>query len=143
IVPEEYKNYLRNFGFLTFGLLILVYMLIWYKANKLTNINIDVEGSIVNIKCGDLFSEDGLKTIPFNEYFDTVVDDKIISHQSLNGIFVNRFFENKVNDLDNSIVENSDDSDIINSHCSRPQGGKIVKFKLSTIFVFNDYIITA
>lgn len=143
IVPDEYKVCLRYFGFITFGLLIIIYVIIWYRANNLTNINIDIDGSTVNIKCGDLFSESGLKTIPFNEYFDTIVDDKIISNKSLNGIFINRFFKNKVNELDNFIVHNSDNSDIIESNSTRRQHGKSIKFKLSTVFVYDDFIITA
>lgn len=143
IVSDDYKDCLRYFGCLTLGVLILIYLIIWYRANNLTNINIDLDGSNVNIKCGDLFLENGLKTIPFNEYFDTVVDDKIISNKSLNGIFINRFFKNIVHELDNFIVENSDNSDIVDNHHSRPQGGKNVKFKLSTIFVYDDFIITA
>lgn len=143
IVPDQYKECLSYFGYATFGVLILIYLFIWYKANKLTNINIDIDGSSVNIKCGDLFSEKGLKTIPFNEYFDTVVDDKIISNKSLNGIFINRFFKSKVDVLDNFITENSDKSDIINDHYPRARGGKNVKFELSTLFVYDDFIITA
>jgi len=143
IVPDEYKVCLRHFGFITFGLLIIIYIIIWYRANNLTNITIEIDGSNVNIKCGDLFSESGLKTIPFNEYFDTIVDDRIISNNSLNGIFINRFFKNKVNELDNFIVQNSDNSDIIESNSPRQQGGKIIKFKLSTAFVYDEFIITA
>jgi hypothetical protein len=86
IVPDEYENCLRYFGYLTFVVLIIIYLIIWLRANNLTNITVDIDGSNVNIKCGDLFLENGLKTIPFNEYFDTVVDDKIISNKSLNGI---------------------------------------------------------
>lgn len=143
IVPDEYEDCLRYFGYLTFGVLIIIYLIIWFRANKLTNINVDIDGSNVNIKCGDLFLENGLKTIPFNEYFDTVVDDKIISNKSLNGIFINRFFKDKVNELDSFIVEKSDNTDIIDNQHLRSQGGKSVKFKLSTIFVYDDFIITA
>lgn len=143
IVPNEYNDYLRYFGYLTFGVLILIYFIVWYKANNLTDISINIDGSNVNIKCGNLFLENGLKTIPFNEYFDTVVDDKIISNKSLNGIFINNFFKDKVNELDKFIVENSDDLNIIDKQYPRLQGGKNVKFKLSTIFVYDDYIITA
>ncbi|MFS4429664.1 macro domain-containing protein [Chryseobacterium sp. S90] len=143
IVPDEYKDYLRYSGYILFVVLILIYLIIWCKANKLTDINIDIDGSTVNIKCGDLFSEPGLKTIPFNEFFDTIVDDKIISNSSLNGIFINRFFQNKIADLDNFLINNSDNSDIVDSQYRRASGGKNVKFKLSTIFVYQDFIITA
>ncbi|WP_143884385.1 macro domain-containing protein [Chryseobacterium binzhouense] len=143
IIPEEHKNYLKYLGYLSFGLLILAYFGIWIYANKLTNININIDGSNVNIKCGDLFLENGLKTIPFNEFFDTIVDDKIISQSSLNGIFIDRFFQNKVYDLDNFIATQTDNSDVIDNQFYRKKGGKNVKFKLSTIFVYNDFVITA
>lgn len=42
----------------------------------------------VEVKVGDLFSFGGIKVIPFDEYFDTEVDDKVISRNSLNGIFL-------------------------------------------------------
>src|SRR5690554_1754545 len=135
IVPEDFKDYLDYFGYLLFFVLVVVYLFIWRRANKLTNVDINIEGSTVTIKCGDIFSEDGFKAIAFNEYFDTIVDDKIISSKSLNGIFINRFFENKVTDLDNFIISNSEVEDIIDPQSSRRLGGKTTKYKLSTIIV--------
>ncbi|KUJ59693.1 hypothetical protein AR687_21760 [Flavobacteriaceae bacterium CRH] len=143
IVPEEYKEWLKYFGYLSFFILIIIYLILWYTANKLTNIDVDIDGSNVNIKCGDLFSEDGLKTIPFNEYFDSVVDDKIISAKSLNGIFINKYFSGKVEVLDDFIVDNSDELDVTDTLVNRRLGGKMVKFKLSTIFVYDEFILTA
>lgn len=143
IVPEEYKEFLKYFGYASFFILIIIYLIIWCRANKLTNINIDIDGSNVNIKCGDLFSEDGLKTIAFNEYFDTIVDDKIISNKSLNGIFINKYFSGKIQELDNFIVEKTDQLDVINNQVNRRLGGKTVQFKLSTIFVYDEFILTA
>jgi hypothetical protein len=143
IVTEEYKECLKYFGYLSFIVLIIIYLIIWYRANKLTNINIDIDGSNVNIKCGDLFSEDGLKTIAFNEYFDTIVDDKIISNKSLNGVFINKYFRGKIKELDDFIIEKSDELDVINNQVTRRLGGKTVQFKLSTIFVYDEFILTA
>jgi len=111
--------------------------------NNLTNINIDIDCSNVNVKCGDLFTEEGLKAIPFNEYFDTLVDEKVISSKSLNGIFINKYFNGRVNGLDDFIVENSDELDIINPQKNRRLGGKNVQFKLSTIIVYEKFILTA
>ncbi|WP_347066327.1 macro domain-containing protein [Flavobacterium sp. WV_118_3] len=143
VVPDGYKDYLKLFGYITFSILILIYLAIWWWANRLTNIEVDVDGSKVNIKCGDLFSEQGLKVIPFNEYFDTIVDDKIISNSSLNGIYINKFFNNNIAELDSFIIDNSDQLNIINNQADRRYGGKSVKFKLSTIFVYDDFILTA
>lgn len=143
IVPDDYKDYLRDFGYLTFGVLIIIYLIIWYRANNLANINVDIDGSEVNIKSGNLFSEQGFKVIPFNEYFDTIVDDKIISNSSLNGIYIKKYFLDSVNKLDNFITDNSDEMDIIDNQTCRRLGGKSIKFKLSTIFVYEDFILTA
>lgn len=143
IVPDEYKDYLKCFGYISFILLIIIYIIIWIRANCLTNVNIDVDGSIVNIKSGDLFSQDGYKVIPFNEYFDTVVDEKIISSSSLNGIFINNYSNTAINNLDNHIIQNTDNEDVLNPNTQRRLGGKVVKFKLSTIIVFNEYLLTA
>jgi len=143
IISDKYKEYLPYFGYLTFLVLIVIYLIIWYRANTLTNINIDIDGSRVIIKCGDLFSEEGLKAISFNEYFDTIVDDKIISSKSLNGIFIKRFFSNNINELNDYLIRNSDSSDIIGDGFVRIQGGKNIKFKLSTIIVYNDFLLTA
>ncbi|POY36453.1 hypothetical protein C3K47_11970 [Solitalea longa] len=140
-IPDEYKQCLIYFGYLSFAALIVIYVIIWLNANNLKQININIDGSTVNIKRGDLFTEEGLKAISFNEYFDTIVDDKIISSRSLNGIFINRYFKDKVTELDNFINANSENEDLI--QVVRKQGGKTKKFKLSTIIVYNDFLLTA
>lgn len=143
VVPEDYKDYLKCFGFIIFILLILVYIVIWIRANYLTNVKIDIDGSTVIIKSGDLFSEDGFKVIPFNEYFDTIVDENIIASSSLNGIYINNHLTTSIQDLDDFIIQKTDNDDVENANANRKLGGKVVKYKLSTIFVFNDYILTA
>lgn len=143
IVPDQYKDRLRCFGFIIFTVLIIIYFIIWWRANSLTDISFDIDGSTVNIKCGDLFLEEGLKAISFNEYFDTVVDDKIISNKSLNGIFISRYFKDNVTDLDNFIDANLKDDDLIDRQVLRKYGGKTNKIKLSTTIIYNDFILTA
>ncbi|WP_288243962.1 macro domain-containing protein, partial [uncultured Chryseobacterium sp.] len=142
-VPDLYKDYLKIFGYISIGLLIITYLVILYWANNLTDIEVDIDGSNVNVKCGDLFAQQGLKVIPFNEYFDTLVDDKIISNTSLNGIYINKYFANNLQEIDDFIKNNSDQLDIIDNQVTRKYGGKSVKFKLSTIFVYDEFIITA
>lgn len=70
-------------------LLFVVYVALWVRSNNLQQIHTNIEGSEVTIKKGDIFEQSDFKVIAFNEYLDTQVDDKIISSNSLNGIFIN------------------------------------------------------
>ena len=58
--------------------------------------NTTINGISVKIKVGDIFDEKGLKVIPFNERYDTEVDDVIIAHNSLNG----KMIDNHVKDIE-------------------------------------------
>lgn len=51
--------------------LVVIYIALWQSANKLKFVELDIEGSKVTIKSGDIFSERGLKVIAFNEYFES------------------------------------------------------------------------
>lgn len=76
-------------GLACIAVLIVAYLWLWYRANSLREINLTIEESTVIIKTGDIFKQEGLKTIAFNEYFDTQVDERIIAESSLNGKFIN------------------------------------------------------
>ena len=71
-----------------FGLLALS-LIIDYLYHKLKSTKtIRVQGKTITIRKGNLFETEGIIVIPFNRYFDTVVDDVIISSSSLHGKFV-------------------------------------------------------
>jgi len=139
-IPDNYK-FIALFLFLF--LLFLLYGGIWIWANKLQTVNIKIDGTAVTIKSGNIFEEPGLKAIAFNEYFDTQVDNRIISENSLNGIFLNTYFKGKISDLDYEIDNFLfDEQDIIEREAVR-QSGKTIKFRLGTTFLKDDYILTA
>ncbi|HCL8321074.1 TPA: hypothetical protein PCF14_002385 [Klebsiella pneumoniae] len=121
----------------------LLYFGIWLKSNNLTEVNLDVEGSIVTVKAGDLFLQDGFKVIAFNEYFDTQVDDNIISHKSLNGLYIDNHLSGPISDLDHSISNYKFDEDEILEVNQERKVGKKQKYSLGTIFVNEDYLLTA
>ena len=123
--------------------LVILYIYDWNKANKLNSIEIDIEGTTVCIKAGDIFEEDGLKAIAFNEYFDTLVDNKIINEVSLNGIFLKEKLDIEISELDQEINNYSfENNEILEKNTERLVGKK-QKFKIGTIFVHNNYILTA
>ncbi|HED3862360.1 TPA: hypothetical protein R4213_000571 [Enterobacter hormaechei subsp. hoffmannii] len=139
-IPTENKITL---GIIFLFTLSLLYFGIWLKSNNLTEVNLDVEGSIVTVKAGDLFLQDGFKVIAFNEYFDTQVDDNIISHKSLNGLYIDNHLSGPISDLDQSISNYKFDEDEILEVNQERKVGKKQKYSLGTIFVNEDYLLTA
>lgn len=139
-IPTENKT-LYGWGFL--GLLILIYLAIWIWSNNLNKIDISIEGSDVTIKVGDIFLQEGLKAIAFNEYFDTQVDNKIIAERSLNGIFVNEHLQVPVSELDQYIEGyNFESSEIIETNDARKEGKKI-RYQIGTICIYQEFLLTA
>jgi len=111
-IPEDYRVMA---GAAIMVLLILTYLILWARSNNLQDVSLTIEGSTVNIKTGDIFQQSGLKAIAFNEYFDTVVDDRIIAKRSLNGIFLEKYLGTSVADLDRHIDEYQfEDDDVLN-----------------------------
>lgn len=139
-IPVAYKT---TYGWIFLGLLGLFYLAIWVWSNNLNRIDINVEGSEVTIKVGDIFSESGLKAIAFNEYFDTVVDNKIIAESSLNGIFIQKHFGVPISELDRYIENYSfEKNEKLDSNLERKLGKKL-RYQIGTICVYKDYLLAA
>lgn len=139
-IPDECK-FITGIAFIIS--LVILYIGLWIWANNLHDIKIDIEGSEVIVKAGDIFEQEGLKVIAFNEYFDTQVDDKIISSKSLNGIFINKYFNKNVAKLDDSLDDYIfEDEDKLENNINRREGKK-QKYKLGTICLYDDFILAA
>ncbi|NLL06891.1 MAG: hypothetical protein GX270_14160 [Clostridiaceae bacterium] len=119
-----------------------IYIGMWISANWSKHALLKINNSSLEVKIGDIFSEDALKVIAFNEYFDTQVDNVIIAENTLNGIFLKSKVENikefnslinKDKYLENKIIENKK---------NRPVGKK-KRYKIGTIFQYKDYLLTA
>ena len=96
-----------------------------------------IRGITVEIKQGDIFEANDWKLIPFNEYFDTQVDNIIISRSSLNGQFIDKVEKNGgLAALKDAII----------NECSSPfkgiemDNGK-VKYPMGCIKRFNEFML--
>lgn len=137
-------NCKASVGICTAILLVILYIGIWLHYNKLQNITLKINNSSVEVKFGDIFSEDApLKAIAFNEYFDSIVDDKVIAKQSLNGIYIEKFYKTGTSDLDNRISTDIHLAEMKAGENQERHVGKKIKYSLGTIFVDNDYLLTA
>lgn len=59
----------------------------------------------INISFGNLFSKKGIVVIPVNEFFDTLVDDHVIAHNTIHGQFVDNYFSDNIDVLDSMISQ--------------------------------------
>lgn len=77
--------------FFVFFIPVLAYTL--YATRSKRKIELSLSDKVkAKIFFGDLFKSNGIIVIPFNECFDTIVDDKIISSKTLHGKFIQSFF---------------------------------------------------
>ncbi len=97
-----------------------------------------INGIPIKIKVGDIFNEKGLKVIPFNERYDTEVDDIIIAHNSLNGKMIDNYVED-IDNLNNKIKLAKEDNSPL-----KPinQNGNDI-YPLGRIIPYNDFLLLA
>ena len=138
-IPSELKiKYFLSFV----GVMLIVYVLMWFHANHIRHVELSVNNSTIEISAGDVFQSEGLKIIAFNEYFDTQVDENIISSRTLNGQFIKKYAHD-VESLDQLKQENQHAQECkINVNQNRLVG-KQIQYKLGTIVPMDDFFILA
>lgn len=95
-----------------------------------------INGKPVEIKTGDLFAEKGWKVIPFNDRYDTQVDDVVIAHNSLNGKMIDSYV-NDLKSLDNTILAAVNDTSELKP---KTDGGKTT-FPLGRLIAYDDFLM--
>lgn len=126
------------------ALLILIYIVIWIRANVRQSINLTINTSEIEVKFGDIFSEEAdLKVVAFNEYFDTLVDEKVISSNSINGIYIKKFHQGKAAVLDEIITSDTHLPEMIACEDVDRTVGKKTKYRLGTICIVDNFLLTA
>ena len=129
-------------GIILVFLLGIIYYIMWKNANKQNEATLDINNSTLIVKIGDIFKEENLKVIAFNEYFDTQVDNRIIADNSLNGIYI-KLKVTDVSSLDTSIDTDVNFNEKILSTNDTRTCGKKKRYRLGSIYEYNDYLLTA
>lgn len=126
------------------AILMLLYIAVWICANLRKKAKLKINGIEVCIKTGDLFSDNGnFKVIPFNEHFDTTVDDVIISTTSLNGIYINKFFKGAERDLARRIATDPRLKKVVTAVETPVKGKSRMTYPLGTIHKEGDFLLLA
>lgn len=148
----DFSEKIRIYILAGFGVFIFcVYVVMLVRANVMRKIGLKIDDSTIDIEKGDIFDKkwydnpENIKVFAFNEYFDTLVDDEIISASSLNGQFIRKKVNN-IQKLDTDIEEDRRLnlryrlSDINEDR----QSGKKVKYQLGSVHKYSeDVFLTA
>jgi hypothetical protein len=125
----------------------IIYIMIYiFVKSGLKEIILNIDGSLIEITSGDIFQQDAdcYKVIAFNEYFDTKVDDNIISANSLNGMYLTKKYPNENDKIDfDHRVANDPRLKKIEEGVYRRLGGKTTRYELGSIFKDKDYFLVA
>lgn len=135
-------------------LIILIFIKMWYCANRRDHADLKINYTKVKVLVGDIWNQINkapaerigeISVIAVNDFYDTIVDDRIIAASSLHGQYVKKIIQaGKLDEL-NKVIENDK---ILNKPgnfriiSSRPVG-KQVQYEIGSVVEFEAYILAA
>lgn len=141
-------------GCICCGLLVLVLIILiayiyacWQTRSK-SKITLDLSAELkLTIAEGDLFEQKGIICIPVNEYFDTHVGEGVISEESTHGIFINKYFKDRIPELKKRMNKLLEKESPLDEHPRRVAGCPTKRYPLGTCIHFregeNTYVLFA
>jgi hypothetical protein len=116
---------------LSFFILSLIYA--YYRNRSKDKIELNLSDQVkAKIFFGDLFESKEIIVIPVNEYFDTTVDDQIISSKTIHGKFIKKFFCGNEAELKNQLKNGLSQYKPLEINLERKSGNKH-KYPLGTV----------
>lgn len=137
-LPQGSKFYI---GIICIIALVLIYCGLWIRANRTSSIILTINTSKLEICEGDIFIESGFKVIAFNEYFDTLVDEVLISKNTLNGKYLIDKYPEPCQ-LDDRI-ESDEHLKLCVIETGVIRRGKAARYKLGSIYKDGEFFLLA
>ena len=135
-------------------LLALIFLGMWWWANIANHANLQINGTRVSVCIGDILgplSEDPanrageINVIGVNDYYDIIVDNRIVSSSSLHGQYINRIVAGgKLESLNHTI-----ETDAILNRCGNSEKvedrevGRKTRYNLGSVVEFEAFVLTA
>jgi hypothetical protein len=138
-LPPEWKNLWVVLGIVA-GLALL-YVAIWWQAQRTSQVSLTINDTQVHVKVGDIFAEPGLKVIAWNEYFDSIVDNRLVTATSLNGVFLRERVPD-VAVLDAAIASDAHLATRRLPSVPRPYG-KAQRYELGSLMEYDGFLLLA
>ena len=139
IWSTEISNYLIQYQNYKIQLLLAILFICtvygFYSVRRKEKISLNISDKTnVNIYFGDLFKSNKIIVIPVNDYFDTIVDDKIISSNTLHGKFIQKYFSHNEKHLKLLIDKSLSKIQPIEINKNRTKGNR-KRYELGTVAI--------
>lgn len=131
-----------------------IFLYMWWAANQVKHADLRINNTKVCVAEGDIWAlmkkEPGdrngeVSVIAVNDYYDTIVDDRIVAAKSLHGQYINKLIKEKKLDALNAVIENDN---VLNepNNCEKvPQRvkGRQVRYAIGSVVEFESYVLSA
>lgn len=136
------------------AVLLLIFVFMWWNANHQKEVRLKINNTKVRIQEGNIFElldkkpenrKGEISIIAVNDYYDTIVDDRIIAKKTLHGQYIDRIVQDgKLEKLEHTI----ETDEILNKegNCvevpERVKGRK-KKYPIGSVVEFESYVLAA
>ena len=133
---------------------IFIFLFMWLRANKKNHANLKINNTIVNVVEGDIWAllekepeqrTEELSVIGVNDFYDVIVDNRIIASSSLHGQYITRINRSgKLEDL-NSAIESDPILNKSGNYKVVPnrKEGKNRRYEIGSVVEFESYVLAA
>lgn len=137
-----------------FIFIILLFIAMWIKANRRRRAFLRINNTSVNVIEGDIWTQlkrrpkdrkGEISVIGVNEFFDDIVDNRIVSESSLHGQYIQQLSSKQKLGLLNKTIE----TDLILNKPGNKKAdpnrkrGKKIRYELGSVVEFESYILAA
>ena len=141
-------------GVLFIVVIVGIYFHMWRSANRMNHADLRINNTTVKVVVGDIWNllekepanrSGEISVIGVNDFYDVIVDDRIIAAGSLHGQYIKRIIAaGKLDELNNaietdSILNRSGNYEIIESR----KVGKRARYEIGSVVEYESYVLAA
>lgn len=134
--------------------IVIIFLVMWYKANHRNHANLVINNSTVKVVEGDIWSlldkepadrAGELNVIGVNDFYDVIVDERIVASESLHGKYIKIITQaGKLDELNATIQNDPFLNRVGNSEqVTSRVNGKQVRYQLGSVVEFESYVLAA
>lgn len=154
MTADALRSYKWIAAVLFIAMLLATFLIMWFRANRRQQVYLRINHTAVHVSIGNIFSllakkpserNDEICVIGVNDYYDLIVDNRIIAENSLHGQYIKTITaDGKLEQLNEAIEKDPrlNHSGNYEPVPSRSIGRK-TRYKIGSVVEFESYVLTA